>query len=234
MLAYLAALAAFLMIAPVGAIDSFSSETESSGLPKGWKPLTFKKIKNHTRYSVENENGNFYVKAVSSASASAIIKEIPSPLKTYPMLSWRWKIQSVLKSADARKKEGDDYAARVYVAFKYDPQKASFWQKQKYGLAKKIYGKYPPHGAINYIWDNRLEIGTVLNNAYTAQAKMIVLQSGNEKAGLWVQERRNVHEDYKALFGEDLPEIDFVAIMTDTDNTGETAVAYYDDLSLLP
>ncbi|MBI4056252.1 MAG: DUF3047 domain-containing protein [Elusimicrobia bacterium] len=237
------ALAAFLFYTLAGplkaqenavAIDSFSQETEADGLPKGWKPLTFKKIKNHTRYSVENEGGNYYVKAVSSASASAILKEIHPNLKTHPVLNWRWKIESALNSADARKKEGDDYAARVYVAFKYDPKKASFWQKQKYGLAKKLYGKYPPHAAINYIWDNRLPVGAALDNAYTGQTKMMVLESGDEKAGRWLEERRNIYEDYKSLFGAEPPEVDFVAIMTDTDNTRENATAYFDDLRFLP
>lgn len=203
-------------------------------MPAGWKPLTFKKVKNHTRYSLEEENGNFYLKAVSSVSASALLKEVKVDLNTHPFLGWSWKVKAALKSADARKKSGDDYAARVYVAFKYDPAKAPFWRRQKYALAKKLYGKYPPHSAINYIWDNKLAPGTVIPNAYAKETKMIVIQSGDQNAGKWIEEKRNIVEDYKSVFAENAPEVDFVAIMSDTDNTAESAEAFFDDLVFLP
>jgi hypothetical protein len=59
---------------------------------------------------------------------------------------------------------------------------------------------------------------------------MIVLESGEEKLNQWVNEERNVYEDYKKAFGKDPPTISGVAIMTDTDNTGEKAIAYYGDI----
>lgn len=46
----------------------------------------------------------------------------------------------------------------------------------------------------------------------------------------WVSEERNIYEDYKKAFGQEPPMISGVAIMTDTDNTGESAVAYYGDI----
>ena len=46
----------------------------------------------------------------------------------------------------------------------------------------------------------------------------------------WLSEERNIYEDYKKAFGQEPPMISGVAIMTDTDNTGETATAYYGDI----
>jgi len=46
----------------------------------------------------------------------------------------------------------------------------------------------------------------------------------------WLNEERNVYEDYKKAFGEESPMISGIAIMTDTDNTGESATAYYGDI----
>ena len=43
-------------------------------------------------------------------------------------------------------------------------------------------------------------------------------------------EERNVYDDYKRAFGEEPPIVNGVAIMTDTDDTGETATAYYGDI----
>ena len=213
-------------------IDRFGAETEASGIPKGWEELTFKKIPNHTQYSIVQEGNNFYLKAVSRNSSSGILKKMELNPKIYPILKWRWRVENILKKGDARRKDGDDYPARIYVAFKYDPKQAAVWEKAKYGTVKKLYGQYPPKGALNYVWDNKLPAGTALDNAYTDRAKMIVVESGKGKAGQWISEERNVFEDYKRLFGSEPPEISFIAVMTDTDNTGESAIAYFDDIVL--
>jgi len=59
---------------------------------------------------------------------------------------------------------------------------------------------------------------------------MIVVESGSTKLNTWLTEERNVYEDYQRAFGEEPPMISGVAIMTDTDNTGEAAEAYYGDI----
>jgi hypothetical protein len=51
--------------------------------------------------------------------------------------------------------------------------------------------------------------------------------------GQWLDEKRNLLEDYRKRFGEDPPKAGAVAIMTDTDNTGEQAVAWYGPVRLL-
>lgn len=190
---------------------------QGAAFPQGWKPLTFRKIARHTEYSVVREGGEEFIKAVSSAAASGIYREVDAALKDRPILAWRWKIDHALKTADARRKGGDDYAARVYVAF--------------VSPAMALFGSKRPGSALNYIWDNKLPVGTVLPNAYTGKTRMIVLQSGDEKAGRWVSEERDVLEDYRKAFGGEPPALAFIALMTDTDDTGEAVTAYYDGIS---
>lgn len=202
-----------------------------TGLPRDWKPLTFSKILRHTTYRVEGEAGKFWVKAESDASASALVREVQIDPKVYPILRWSWKVENIVRKGDESKKDGDDYAARVYVNFRYDPEKASIWEKTQYGLLRSIYGSYPPKGALNYVWANKLPRGRAVDNVYTSKAKMFAVESGPEKVGQWVNEERNIYQDYKSAFGEEPPPVIGVAIMTDTDNTQEKAVAYYRDLS---
>jgi hypothetical protein len=213
-------------------LDRFSNATEPSGIPQGWEVLEFKKIERHTTYQVLYEDGNFFVKAVSHNSASGIFRLIQVDPKEYPILSWKWKVEKLVKKSNPRAKEGDDYPARIYVAFKYNPKQASFLERAKYGAAKTLYRSYPPKGALNYIWATDIPKNTGMNNVYTDRAKMVAVQSGPEFVGSWMQEERNIYEDYKQLFGEEPPEIEFIAIMTDTDDTGESATAYYDDIIL--
>ena len=234
----------FLVVAPFGEptrlqaesparveIGAFSAATPDGPWPNGWKPLTFPKIPQHTMYRLVKDGDRVAVKAASQASSSGLTKEILIDPKEYPIIQWQWKVSNILKAGDVAKKEGDDYPARIYVTFQYDSQKVGLFGKAKYEAAKLIYGQYPPLGAINYIWESRAPVGTAVPNPYTDQVQMIVVDSGSSKLNTWITEERNVYEDYKRAFGQDPPMISGVAIMTDTDNTGESAEAYYGDIA---
>lgn len=211
-------------------VGKFSAETKGNSLPAGWKPLTFRKIQRHTVYRLVKENHTVVVEAVADGSASGLTREIKIDPKEYPILQWHWKVGNVLNKGDVRKKEGDDYPARIYITFEYEPSKLGFFEKAKYEMIRLLYGQYPPIGAINYIWENKAPKGTMIPNPYTDRVIMIVVESGEEKLNQWVSEERNLYEDYKKAFGEEPPMISGVAIMTDTDNTGESATAYYGDI----
>jgi len=211
-------------------VGRFSAEPLENSLPTGWNPLTFKKIDRHTTYTLIKDRDAVVVKAAAVSSASGLVRQIKIDPKEYPIVQWRWKVRNILKKGDVRKKEGDDYPARIYVTFEYDPSKLGFFEKAKYEAVKLLYGQYPPHGAINYIWESKAPKGTVLPNPYTNRVIMIVVESGETKLNQWVSEERNIYEDYKKAFGQEPPMISGIAIMTDTDNTGETATAYYGDI----
>lgn len=211
-------------------VGRFSTATAEDTLPADWRPLTFKKIERHTTYKLVRDNDTVVIKAAAEASASGLTREIKINSKEYPIVQWRWKVSNILKKGDVHKKEGDDYPARIYITFEYDPSKLGFFEKAKYEAVKILYGQYPPHGAINYIWASKAPIGTIVPNPYTDRVKMIVVESGGAKLHQWVNEERNIFEDYKRAFGEDPSMISGVAIMTDTDNTGESAIAYYGDI----
>lgn len=210
----------------------FSTSPLGSGLPEGWKPLTFKKVSKQTRYELVREGQAMVVKATSVASASGLTKEVRIDPREYPIVRWRWKVDNLLKNSDVSRKDGDDYPARLYITFEYDPEKVSFSKKLKYKAGRVIFGDIPV-AALNYIWETRTPVGTVVENAYTDFAQMIVVESGPEKVGIWVDEERNIYEDYKKAFGEEPPMINGVAIMSDTDDTRERVTAYYGDITFV-
>lgn len=181
----------------------------SSGDLKGWEEKSFA---GNTTYELVENHGRKVLKAVSDQSASGLFKEVDIDLKQYPILRWSWKVEGIVAGGDAFTKEGDDYAARVYIVF----PAFLFWNTR----------------GINYIWANKLPKGQAVPNAYADKVIMLAVESGPAKAGQWVSEERNVYEDFKKLFGEEPPALGAVAIMTDTDNTGGRAVAYYGDITL--
>lgn len=178
-----------------------------SGL-QGWQS---KKFKGETRYEIVEDGATSVLRATSKASASGLVYETEYDPADYPVLSWRWKIDHIIEAGNSLTKAGDDYAARVYVVFPH-------WF-------------FPKTRSLNYIWANRLAKDSFQPNAYTSNAMMIAVESGPEKSGQWQTVRRNIVEDYRRAFGEDPPKVGAIAIMTDTDNTGEHAVAWYADIA---
>jgi len=185
-------------------VSRFSSE----GLA-GWESKIFKGA---TDYTLVKEEGRTVVRAVSSNAASGLIRKISFAPEKYRYLRWSWKISRTIPGGDEKIKSGDDYAARIYLIF---PGRF-FWQTK----------------AINYIWANRLTKGASAVNAFTSNATMIAVESGDAMAGLWLTEQRDIVADYRLLFGSEPPEGKAIAIMTDTDNTGAGAEAWYGEISL--
>jgi hypothetical protein len=198
-----------------------------------WRALEFPKIEKHSTYEIVVEGTNSILTATTDASASGLIFTNTFNVKDYPIVRWRWKVDHVFTNGNATIKEGDDYPARVYIIFEYDPDKAGFGTRAKYGLAKKIYGEYPPHSSLNYIWANRDHKKGVIVSPYTSRSRMIPLQSGSTNAGIWITETVDILKDYKKAFKEAPPLKASLAIMSDSDNTKESGTAHFDFIEVL-
>lgn len=173
-----------------------------------------KEFSGTTKYSLSpGEAGQgFCLKAQCEGSASGLVLNRSYRLQDYPYLSWRWKIKATLPKGDTSHRSTDDYAARIYVVFPH-------WF-------------FPKTRTLNYIWANRLPQGQLVPSPVTSNSMMLAVESGNEKAGTWQLERRNVLEDFRRAFGEEPPPVGAIAIMTDGDDTGGKATAWYDDLCI--
>jgi hypothetical protein len=232
LLASMSMLCGFAHAQPYGYVEAgmFSSSRVSEILPTGWQPLTFSRINRHTDYFLVEDEGAVVIEAVSEQSASGLTRAISLYPAQFPVIEWRWKVNNVLQQGDVTSKDGDDYPARIYITFTFDADRAGYLDRLEYEAARLIHGKDVPYRAISYIWGSNTPAGTMIPNAYTDKVMMFVVESGADKLQHWITEKRNVYEDYKKAFGEEPAMISGVAIMTDTDNTGESAVAWYGDI----
>lgn len=174
---------------------------------KSWSTRTFD---GETKYEFVEDPAGGFVRATSDAAASARYRKQTIDLTQTPWLSWRWRIVEPIAPKNERSKAGDDYAARVYVVYA-----SSFWP----GSIRSL----------NYVWSHQEPVGNHWPNPFTDKAVMIPLRQGGT-AGAWEYERRNVVEDFHTFFGLDVTELKGVAIMTDTDNSGLSAIADYADM----
>ena len=209
-------------------VGAFSDADSSQALPDEWEAISFSKEDTRTEYDLVRAGSTTVVRARSDGGASGLATERRIDLTEYPVLEWRWKVDDVLDDGNARTKDGDDYPARIYVTFDYDD--LGLGGRIKMTALRALGYDEIPTRALNYIWANQVERGTVLENPFTDWVMMVAVRSGTTDAGTWRTERRNVLEDYRAAFGEDPPPVNGVAIMTDTDNTEGEATAYYGDI----
>ncbi len=196
--------------------------------PQSWQEVRLSKNLTPNQFSHRLWDGVHAMEVHSKASMSLMARPFSVDLETTPVLCWRWRVDATLGTADMTQRQGDDYAARVYVSFKLPEASMGLGLRTKLALARTIWGADLPDAAINYVWDNRNPIGTERPNVYTDRAIMVVLRSGDRQAGRWMQERRHVLDDVSRLFSREAQPVQ-LAITADTDNTGLSAHAGFAD-----
>ena len=221
----------------VAALAAPCGATEVVALPQpgalGWRPLTFPKVARRTVYTVVEEDGVRALRADSDCAASAVALPLDKvDLLSTPRLRWRWKVERPLKVANERVKAGDDFAARVYVTFRFDPRTASFSARVRHRIARALFGAELPGHAVNYVRSSTEPAGAVWDNPFAAESKTVSLGPG--QVGAWATEEVDVAADYRRLIGGDPPPLMALAVMTDADNTCQHAVAYFADFTFLP
>ncbi len=206
----------------------FSDSTPGAPLPAGWKnyPMSRHKATANVRLERDDNTTTLHIDADRSAGG------IAHTLKLSPdqVLSWRWKVDHSVINADLEKKHGDDFAARVYVFFDVPLSALTFGERIKLKLARSLMGQELPRAALCYVWDNKHPIGTIVPNAYYGAVRIIVLQSGDSRAGQWQSQQRDLAADFRAAFGRQPPQVTGVALASDTDNTDGHANAWFGDM----
>jgi hypothetical protein len=172
-----------------------------------WEERVFSKPTIYT-----HESDDTHLKAVSNNSASMLYRQINIDLNKTPYLNWQWKISNTYQDIkNERSKQGDDYPARVYVAIK-----------------SRTGSLYPR--ALVYVWSNHSEALSHWPNPYSDAVIMLALQSGDLHINQWITEKRNLKEDLKHYFNEEIDAIEGIAIMSDSDNSHSYSEAFYRNL----
>lgn len=178
------------------------------GALQDWEEESFK---NNTRYQSITVDGKSVLKAHADNAASGLVRKLKVDLSKTPYLHWSWRVDNVLQNTNETTREGDDYPARIYVIVSGG---LFFWKTK----------------ALNYVWSSNQAVDTSWPNAYTENAHMLAVRSGRPQNKQWQHERRNVLQDLQTYLQTSATHIDAVAIMTDTDNSGQSATAYYGEI----
>jgi hypothetical protein len=207
------ALASLLVAASALAADTVVVEDWSEapvghqGVPPGWAKQGW----GHPAYdfTVAEADGRRVLHMKSAGDSSNINKDIRGMmhLAETPVLEWTWKVVALPKGADARRAETDDEAAQLYVV----------WPKFPQAVRSQIIG---------YIWDSTAPVGSVFKSKKTGTVTYVVVRSGPKDLGKWVTERRNVLEDFKRIYGNEVEDPGGVSIGIDSDDVKGTAETF--------
>ena len=214
-------------------VTPYSAAKPGSALPKGWEQLKLGAHKNLTQYRFVEDAGGVVLHAKADNAASGLIYPVKLDIKSTPFIQFRWKVAKLIEGADNKIAAKEDSPVRIVLGFDGDKSKLSLGEKSSALLAKTATGREFPYAQLVYVWANTAPVGTVIANPHTKRVQMVVAASGPAEVGKWVTLNRNVVEDFKKAFGEEPGPLTDVGILTDTDNTGASAEAWYGDIRLL-
>jgi hypothetical protein len=152
---------------------------KTEALPEWDKPVLFGK----GSWSVVDDAGDQVIKLRTESSSFALEKAITVDLKRTPYLEWEWKVTVLPTGGNFESPAADDQAAQLLVVF---PK--TLFERRK---------------VISYIWDPTSPKGTIAAGAgpIYLNVKAIVVESRYGQIGKWLIEKRNVVEDFRAVFG---------------------------------
>ena len=191
-------------------IDDFDSSAPG-GFPLTWKAWRGDDDLARNTYTIREENGNRYLHASDDGSSIIIRKELREwNANEYPVLTWRWRARVLPEGGDERIGSRNDSSVAVYVVL----------DQNFIGVPKTL----------KYVWSTTLPVGTHHRREGIGRPHVIVLESGTEKLGKWVEESVDVRADYIRIFGDKPPRKAVgIGILTDGNATGTASRGDYDD-----
>jgi hypothetical protein len=205
-------LALLLLLAPAvgGGADLVVVEDWSKhrvgarGIPVGWQGQNW----GSPAYdmTIAENSGTSVLHLKSRNEGSTITRDIKGKveLKDTPILAWRWKAVKLPTGGDSRKKQTDDQAAQIYVA----------WPRFPEALRSRIIG---------YVWDTTAPAGTIARSEKTGTVTYIVVRSGPADLGRWISEERNLVEDFTRVYGEAPDNPAYISVAIDSNDTTSAA-----------
>jgi len=187
-------------------IENFSKGVDKKGVPVDWE---LKEKEGTPDIRLEKEKGTHVLHLISEKGSFGLAKKILIDIKEYPYLNFRWKVTELPRNGDFRKKETDDQAAQIYVAF------------GTFKLTAKIVG---------YLWENKAPQLITGVSPVWSKTRLIVLESGPEKIGKWVCEKRNIYNDYKELFEKEPPKAKLISLYINSQHTKSRAESYFGEI----
>ena len=216
----------------VGCADLPSTHSAVTAVPQ-WRAFKLPG-KRETRYVAAQKEGRACWHAQADASASMWRRQFDGRPVDGLHAEFSWWVPRTIADADLARAESSDSPARVAFAFGGDVAKLSARNRMQFQMAEHLLGEAPPYATLMYVWSNHASVETVFTSARTDRVRKVVVESGDAQLRRWRSYRRDLALDFQRAFGERPGPLIGIGLMTDADNTGSTAEAWYGDVLLRP
>ena len=178
------------------------------GIPPGWR--AYETPGGHPRYdfTVVEDAGHRALRMRSESEHSTIAHELTVDLAATPVLTWWWKIVSFPAGAELRERATSDATGHLFV----------IWPRFPEMLRSRLIG---------YVWEPKAPADAIFTSKKTGTVSYVVLRSGREGVGAWVEEHRDVAADYRKIYGGDPPNPPALALSIDTNDTRSRAESLF-------
>lgn len=219
------------LVEPV--LAPFSQGPKAIG-PGRWEPWGRHPAKPPTQYDIIREDAKAVLQARATSSVSGLKHRVNRPAQEFSLIRWRWRIDSILQGADVGDRHAEDAPARLLLAFEGDRSRLSMREMMVAEQFQLFTGQAMPYATLMYVWDTTRHEGEVVHNPHSSRIRKVVVQSGGSQAGRWVSYQRDFLADFLKAFGEAPGQLTGVGVMTDSDNTRQSARCLYGDVELIP
>ncbi|MDA0262079.1 MAG: DUF3047 domain-containing protein [Proteobacteria bacterium] len=182
-----------------------------------WEHRAFGKVTEYT--NVVLDDGRSAIAAIGRDSASGLYRRVNINIDKHPWISWAWRVDALQASADIREKALQDYAAAIFLIF---------------GAPSLLRPDVP---TLVYAWTNdKVREGSIIASPHhSGSVKVMVVKSGAGSSATWLENRRNIVDDFRAAFGTNPPDtLEMIALWTDNDQTHEPVKAFYGSIVVQP
>ena len=170
--------------------------------------------------------------ASAVSSASMLRHSVRVEPELLQDIIFSWKVKQLIPGADLTRRETHDSPVRLVLAFEGDRSEFSMKNAMLSELSLTLTGEAMPYATLMYVWCNACAKESLYINPRTDRIREIVLETGPEHLGQWLNYQRDIQADYLKAFGQAPGALVDVGIMTDTDNTRQSTVAWYGPISL--
>ncbi len=155
-------------------------------------------------------DGVLHLRSDGNSVLIATQKGFPRDIRRTPILRLRLKVLRVPRGTNLSRKNGDDAALRVYVAF------------------DKGGGMFAPPNTIAYAWTEKEEAGTLIASAHFSNLHYISLGKGPTPGDEWIVVERDLAADYRRAFPADreLPRLSGLGLKCDANDTKTSAESF--------
>jgi len=211
--------------------ESTWATASALGEAPAWEHQTFKG-RAATDYRGTQHQGRPALHAHSRSGSSLLRHRLQWPADRVGTLQFSWFVEELRPEFDLTDREAEDAVARVILTFDGDRNRLPARDRALSELAQLVTGEPMPYATLMYVWDHQHPEGTVVRHPATSRIRMLVVRSGPDGLGRWQDIERDVRADFEHAFGEAPVTLTGIGLMTDANNTRQTAQAWFGPVRL--